>query len=100
MLLVLIAVFLTGNLLSAASSSYEILMLGRVVTAIAHGSFFAVGATVAARLAPQGQASKAIALMFSGLTLAMVLGVPLGSLLGTIEVNGAFTRCAKLTTGA
>ncbi|MBF8774084.1 MFS transporter [Pseudomonas fulva] len=81
-LLVLIAVFLTGNLLSAASSSYEMLMLGRVVTAIAHGSFFAVGATVAARLAPQGQASKAIALMFGGLTLAMVFGVPLGSLLG------------------
>ena len=81
-LLVLIAVFLLGNLLSAMSSSYYTLMLGRIITAIAHGSFFAVGATVAARLAPQGQASKAIALMFGGLTLAMVLGVPLGSLLG------------------
>ena len=76
------------------------LMLGRVVIAIAHGSFFAIGTTVAARLASQGQASKAIALRFSGLTLAMVMGVPLGSLLGTIEVNGAFTRCAKHTTGA
>ena len=81
-LLVLVAVFLFGNLLSAMSSSYPALMFGRVVTAVAHGSFFAIGATVAARLALQGQASKAIALMFGDLTLAMVLGVPAGSLLG------------------
>ncbi|SEJ54231.1 Predicted arabinose efflux permease, MFS family [Azotobacter beijerinckii] len=52
------------------------------MTAIAHGSFFAIGATVAARLAPEGQASRAIAMMFAGLTLAMVIGVPLGSLIG------------------
>ena len=81
-LLALVAVFLVGNLLSAVSSSYAMLLAGRVVTAIAHGSFFAIGATVAARLAPEGQASRAIALMFAGLTLAMVIGVPLGSLIG------------------
>lgn len=78
----LIAVFLAGNLLSALSNSYGLLLIGRMVTAVAHGSFFAIGATVAARLAPQGQASRAIALMFAGLTLAMVIGVPLGSLVG------------------
>ncbi|MCC9007300.1 MFS transporter [Pseudomonas putida] len=81
-LLILLAVFLAGNLMSALASNYSSLMLGRVVTAIAHGSFFAIGATVATRLAPLGQAGRAIALMFGGLTLAMVLGVPLGSLLG------------------
>jgi multidrug resistance protein len=81
-LLALIVMFLLGNLLSALSSSYATLLLGRVVTAVAHGSFFAIGATVAARLAPEGQASRAIALMFAGLTLAMVIGVPLGSLIG------------------
>ncbi|MFQ8213611.1 MFS transporter [Klebsiella pneumoniae] len=81
-LLALIAMFLVGNLLSALSSSYATLLVGRVVTAVAHGSFFAIGATVAARLAPEGQASRAIALMFAGLTLAMVIGVPLGSLIG------------------
>ncbi|WP_121498830.1 MFS transporter [Pseudomonas aeruginosa] len=81
-LLALIAVFLFGNLLSALSESYAMLLTGRVVTAIAHGSFFAIGATVAARLAHEGQASRAIALMFAGLTLAMVIGVPLGSLIG------------------
>uniref|UniRef100_UPI00311D643C MFS transporter n=1 Tax=Thauera sp. SDU_THAU2 TaxID=3136633 RepID=UPI00311D643C len=82
LLLGLVAVFLIGNLLSALSTSYAMLLFGRVVTAVAHGSFFAIGATVAARLAPQGQASRAIAAMFAGLNLAMVIGVPLGSLIG------------------
>ncbi|MCL2899646.1 MFS transporter [Brenneria tiliae] len=81
-LLTLVGVFLVGNLLAALSSSYAMLLTGRIVTAVAHGSFFAIGATVAARLAPQGQASRAIALMFAGLTLAMVIGVPLGSYIG------------------
>lgn len=81
-LLALVLVLLAGNLLSAVSSSYAMLLVGRVVTAVAHGSFFAIGATVAARLAPDGLASRAIALMFAGLTLAMVIGVPLGSLIG------------------
>ncbi|MFC0710569.1 MFS transporter [Azorhizophilus paspali] len=81
-LLTLVAVFLAGNLLSALSTSYAMLLAGRILTAVAHGSFFAIGATLAARLAPEGQASRAIALMFAGLTLAMVTGVPLGSLIG------------------
>ena len=82
LLLALVAVFLAGNLLSALSTSYAMLLAGRIITAVAHGSFFAIGATVAARLAPEGQASRAIAAMFAGLTLAMVIGVPLGSLIG------------------
>ena len=81
-LLTLIAVFLAGNLLAALSTDYPSLLAGRILTALAHGSFFAIGATVAANLAPKGQASKAIAVMFAGLTLAMVIGVPLGSFLG------------------
>lgn len=81
-LLALVTVFLAGNLLSAVSGSYTMLLTGRVVTAMVHGSFFAIGATVATRLVPEGQASRAIALMFAGLTLAMVIGVPLGSLIG------------------
>lgn len=81
-LLGLIAVFLVGNLISALAPNYPLLLLGRIITALAHGSFFAIGATVAASLAREGQASKAIAVMFAGLTLAMVIGVPLGSYLG------------------
>jgi DHA1 family inner membrane transport protein len=81
-LLGLVALFFAGNLLSALSASYAMLLVGRMVTAIAHGSFFAIGATVASRLVPKERAGSAIALMFSGLTLAMVIGVPAGSLLG------------------
>ncbi|MGE8370414.1 MAG: MFS transporter [Pseudomonas putida] len=81
-LMMLIGVFLLGNLVSAVAPNYPILLVGRIITALAHGSFFAIGATVAASLAREGQASKAIAVMFAGLTLAMVIGVPLGSYLG------------------
>lgn len=82
LLFALVSVFLAGNLISAFATSYEILLAGRILTAVAHGSFFAIGATVAARLSPLGQASRAIAAMFAGLTLAMVIGVPMGSLIG------------------
>lgn len=82
LLLALVTTFLFGNLLSAFSTDYHMLLLGRIITAIAHGSFFAIGATVAARLAAPGAASRAISVMFAGLTLAMVIGVPLGSVIG------------------
>ncbi|MBY5982523.1 MFS transporter [Halomonas sp. DP5Y7-2] len=78
----LMALFVVGNLLAVIAQDFTSLMFGRVITAVAHGALFALGATVASRLAPQGQAGSAIALMFSGLTLAMVIGVPVGSLLG------------------
>ncbi|WP_227318653.1 MFS transporter [Cedecea davisae] len=81
-LMSLILLFLVGSLISALSDSYALFLTGRVLTAVAHGSFFAIGATIASRLAPTGQAGKAIAVMFAGLTLAMVIGVPLGSLAG------------------
>lgn len=74
--------FLLGNLVSALAGGYAVLLAGRLLTAVAHGSFFAVGATVAAQLADKGREAQAIALMFAGLTLAMVVGVLLGSLLG------------------
>jgi predicted MFS family arabinose efflux permease len=80
----LMVIFLLGNLLAAFSTSYSVLLLGRVITAVAHGAFFGIGATVAASLAPKGQAGRAISVMFAGLTLAMVLGVPLGSFLGNL----------------
>lgn len=82
LLLGLIALFMAGNLISALGTSYAILLSGRMLTAVAHGSFFAIGAMVAAHLVAEKDAGKAIALMFSGLTLAMVIGVPLGSMLG------------------
>ncbi|TYB59767.1 MFS transporter [Nonomuraea sp. PA05] len=82
MLLALMVLFIAGNLLSALAPSYGVLMTGRVLAAFAHGAYFGVGSVVAADLvAPQKRAS-AIALMFTGLTLANVLGVPLGTWIG------------------
>ncbi|GAA2320067.1 MFS transporter [Nonomuraea roseoviolacea subsp. roseoviolacea] len=82
MLLALMVLFIAGNLLSALAPSYGVLMVGRVLAAFAHGAYFGVGSVVAADLvAPQKRAS-AIALMFTGLTLANVAGVPVGTWVG------------------
>ena len=81
-LLLLIGIFILGNLLCALAPSYWLLMGARVVTAFCHGSFFGLGAVVAAELVAPQRRAQAIALMFSGLTLANVLGVPFGTALG------------------
>lgn len=81
-LLGLMAVFLVGNLGCALAPSYGALMLARIVTAFAHGAFFGIGAVVAGDLVPREKRIQAVALMFTGLTLANVLGVPFGTALG------------------
>ncbi|BAU76342.1 MFS transporter [Metapseudomonas furukawaii] len=81
-LLVLMGVFILGNLLCAIAANYGLLMLARVVTALCHGAFFGIGSVVAASLVPANRKASAVALMFTGLTLANVLGVPLGTALG------------------
>lgn len=82
LLLGLMAIFICGNLLAAISPGYGLLITARVLTAFAHSVFFSIGATIAAGLAPPGRSGSAIALMFTGLTVAMVTGVPLGTLIG------------------
>jgi len=81
-LLLLLGLFILGNALCAVAPNYGVLMVARVVAAFCHGSFFGIGAVVASHLVPRGQAARAIALMFTGLTLANVLGVPFGTFLG------------------
>lgn len=81
-LLVLMALFVAGNALCALAPDYALLMTARVIAALAHGSFFGAAAVVAAALAPPEQRGRAIALMFTGLTVANIVGVPLGTLLG------------------
>ncbi len=81
-LLVLMAIFTLGNLACALAPTYGLLMAARVVTALAHGTFFGVGALVATSLVPPQRKASAIAVMFTGLTIATLLGVPLGSWLG------------------
>jgi len=78
-LIALMAVFVVGNVLSALAPSYGTLVVARVITALAHGSFFGVGAVAARRLVPRERATQAISLMFAGLTVANVVGVPLGT---------------------
>jgi DHA1 family inner membrane transport protein len=81
-LLLLIAIFIGGNLLCAIAPNYGLLMSARIVTALCHGAFFGVGAVVASRVVPAEKRAQALALMFTGLTLANVLGVPFGTALG------------------
>ncbi|WP_186150812.1 MFS transporter [Burkholderia gladioli] len=81
-LLGLIGVFIAGNLLCAIAPGYGLLMAARVVTAFCHGAFFGIGSVVASSLVAPNRRAQAIALMFTGLTLANVLGVPLGTALG------------------
>ncbi|MGW2094514.1 MFS transporter [Promicromonospora sukumoe] len=81
-LLGLMVLFIAGNLVSAVAPTYELMMLGRVVAALCHGAFFGIGAVVAADLVARDRRAAAISIMFAGLTVANVLGVPFGTLLG------------------
>jgi len=81
-LLWLMGIFILGNLLCAVSPNYAFLMAARIVTSLCHGAFFGIGAVEAASLVPVERRARAVALMFTGLTLANVLGVPLGTALG------------------
>ena len=78
----LVVLFVLGNLISALAPTYPVMMLGRVIAALCHGSFFGIGSLVARRLVPPERASRAVAVMFAGLTVANVLGVPFGALVG------------------
>lgn len=82
LLLALMLIFIAGNLAAAFAPSYEWLMSARVLTSLTHGTFFGVGAVVATGLVPVDKKASAIALMFSGLTLATLLGVPAGAWIG------------------
>ena len=81
-LLVLMGIFTIGNLACAVAPDYWSLMAARVLTAFAHGTFFGVGSVVATTLVPANKKASAIAVMFTGLTVANILGVPFGTWLG------------------
>ncbi|GAA2958370.1 MFS transporter [Glutamicibacter bergerei] len=78
----LLVLFIIGNTLTAVAATYEVAMLGRVIAALCHGAFFGIGSVVAADLVPANKKAGAIAIMFTGLTAANVLGVPFGTFLG------------------
>ncbi|MFD0677799.1 MULTISPECIES: MFS transporter [unclassified Paenibacillus] len=78
----IMVVFIVGNSLAAAASGIGLLLAARVISALAHGVFMSIGSTIAADLVPENRRASAIAIMFSGLTVATVTGVPLGTLIG------------------
>ena len=82
LLLGLMALFTLGNLLAWKAPGYETLIAARILTGLAHGVFFSIGSTIATGLVPKDKAASAIAIMFTGLTVALVTGVPLGTFIG------------------
>ncbi|GGR55814.1 MFS transporter [Streptomyces roseolus] len=82
MLMLLMGLFVAGNLVSALAPTFEVMLAGRVVASLAHGSFFGIGSVVAAGLVAPDKKAGAIATMFTGLTVANIVGVPLGTFIG------------------
>lgn len=82
LLLLIMIVFIVGNSLAASSTSVGILLFARVISAFSHGVFMSIGSTIAANLVPENKRASAISIMFTGLTVATVTGVPLGTFIG------------------
>ncbi|MCS0635173.1 MFS transporter [Streptomyces sp. LP05-1] len=82
MLMLLMGLFVAGNLLSALAPVFGLMLAGRVVASLAHGAFFGIGSVVAADLVAPEKKAGAISMMFTGLTVANVVGVPAGTFIG------------------
>ncbi|MBU2987062.1 MFS transporter [Saccharophagus degradans] len=81
-LIAVMSLFVVGNLLAWMAPSYSSLITARILTGLAHGVFFSIGSTIATSLVPREKEASAIAIMFTGLTVALVTGVPLGTWIG------------------
>ncbi len=84
MLFLLMALFALGNAVTATASVFSVMLIGRVLTSFSHGVFFGLGSVVGAEIAGPGRRAAAVAFMFSGLTLANLVGVPLGAWVGEV----------------
>ncbi|MFF8908151.1 MFS transporter [Streptomyces olivaceoviridis] len=84
MLMFLMGLFIVGNALSAAAPSFGLMLIGRVIASLAHGAFFGIGSVVAADLVAPEKKASAISLMFMGLTVANIVGVPGGTYIGQV----------------
>lgn len=82
MLMLVMGLFTAGNLLSELAPTYSVMLLGRVVASLAHGARFGIGSVVATELVARDRKAGALVMMFSGLTVGNVVGVPLGTLIG------------------
>lgn len=82
LLLWIMIIFIIGNSIAASATSIGILLVARVISALSHGVFMSIGSTIAADLVPADRRASAISIMFSGLTIATVTGVPFGTFIG------------------
>ncbi|MBM7587314.1 multidrug resistance protein [Bacillus pakistanensis] len=82
LLLWIMIVFIIGNTLAAISTTIGLLLVARVISAFSHGVFMSIGSTIAADLVPENRRASAISIMFTGLTVATVTGVPFGTFIG------------------
>lgn len=82
LLLWIMIVFMIGNTLAATATGIGMLLAARVISAFSHGVFMSIGSTIAADLVPEDRRASAISIMFTGLTVATVTGVPLGTFIG------------------
>ncbi|SMQ85154.1 Multidrug resistance protein [Bacillus sp. OV166] len=82
LLLWIMIVFIIGNSIAASATSISVLLVARVISALSHGVFMSIGSTIAADLVPANRRASAISIMFSGLTVATVTGVPFGTFIG------------------
>ncbi|MET9253664.1 MFS transporter [Streptomyces sp. NPDC003717] len=98
MLMLLMGLFIAGNLLSALAPAFSVMLIGRVVASLAHGAFFGIGSVVAADLVAPHKKAGAISMMFTGLTVANVVGVPAGTLIGQ-SAGWRVTFCAVAALG-
>lgn len=84
LLVSLMIVFIAGNSVASVSPNFGLLLTARIITAFSHGVFFSIGSTIAADLVPEDKRASAIAIMFTGLTVATITGVPLGTYVGQL----------------
>ncbi|MCC7634492.1 MFS transporter [Stenotrophomonas rhizophila] len=82
LLVALMVLFTLGNVIAWMAPGYGSLIVARVLTGLAHGVFFSIGSIIATSVVPREKAASAIAIMFTGLTVALVTGVPLGTFIG------------------
>lgn len=83
-LLLVMGIFIVGNLWAAIAPSFSLLLIGRIISALAHGVFMSIASVIAADVVAPDKRASAIAFMFTGLTLATVTGVPLGTFIGQV----------------
>ncbi|WP_416723248.1 MFS transporter [Bacillus stercoris] len=82
LLLWIMFIFIAGNTMAATASSIGILLAARVISAFSHGVFMSIGSTIAADIVPENKRASAISIMFTGLTVATITGVPFGTFIG------------------